>query len=64
MPLTVYWVCRQILISESDPPESSVRLFESTGLVGHSTIRRVALETGKVLHAPWYETENAQQGAA
>jgi uncharacterized protein YndB with AHSA1/START domain len=22
------------------------------------------LETGKVLHAPWYETENAQQGAA
>ena len=22
------------------------------------------LETGKVLHAPWYKTENAQQGAA
>jgi hypothetical protein len=22
------------------------------------------LETGKVLHAPWYETENAQQGTA
>jgi uncharacterized protein YndB with AHSA1/START domain len=22
------------------------------------------LETGKVLHAPWYETEIAQQGAA
>jgi len=22
------------------------------------------LETGNVLHAPWYETENAQQGTA